>query len=249
MFIHVRPLADQKLLKMELKKNPKKDFTRNSSIYFVIGLMTVLLLTFIALEWKTYDKPDYYSEAINNPDELFEELPPIITFKTPPLASPPVAPPIIEIAKDDEDIIETVIESTESSEEAEIIEVPDVIYEEVEEEVYVDWVSIEEVPIFPGCEDEKDKRACFQEMMNKHIKKVFRYPEEAQEMGLEGKVFTQFTIATDGSIGQVRFSRHHKELEKESARIISKLPKMTPGRQKDKNVKVAFTIPINFKLQ
>jgi periplasmic protein TonB len=161
---------------MELKKNPKKDLRKNSGLYFTIGLVFVLLLTFIALEWKTYAPTDFVKIRMNQLDiPLLEELPPIIEIKLPPPPKPPVAPPIIEIAKDDEDVKETVIESSESSEVKEVMEVDDVEFiEEPVEEVHVDWRSIEEVPVFPGCENEKDKRACFQKMINKHIGKVFR---------------------------------------------------------------------------
>lgn len=42
---------------------------------------------------------------------------------------------------------------------------------------------------------------------------------------------------------------HDKSLETEAERIISILPKMTPGKQRDRNVGVPYSIPINFKLK
>ncbi len=234
---------------MELKKNPKKDLNKNSGLYFVIGLTLVMVLAYVAFEWKTYDKTNIEFYGMNELDnDLLEEAPPLIILKTPP---PPimVTPSILDIIPDEEDQEETDFEVIEPDQETEILQIEDIPDIDDDPEINVNWVSIEEVPIFPGCEDEKDKRACFQKMMNKHIKKLFRYPEPAQEMGIEGKVFTQFTIQADGTIGDVRLSGPHKILEKESARIIGKLPKMTPGKQRDKNVKVAFTIPINFRLQ
>src|SRR5690606_9831220 len=54
--------------------------------------------------------------------------------------------------------------------------------------ISVPFGEIDEVPIFPGCEDAADKRACFQEKMQEHIRKNFRYPPEAQEMGVQGRV-------------------------------------------------------------
>ena len=92
-------------------------------------------------------------------------------------------------------------------------------------------------------------RDCFQTMMNKHINKVFRYPETAIEMDLQGRVNVVFEIQKDGSIGNVRMRGPHKILENEAARIIDKLPKMIPGKQRGKPVRVPFSIPINFKLQ
>ena len=141
------------------------------------------------------------------------------------------------------------IESTETDEE-EIIEIVEV--EEVEEDIDVPFAVIEDVPIFPGCERVKksERRTCFQEKMNRHIRwKNFRYPEIAQEMGIQGRVYVQFVLAKDGSITGVRMRGPDKNLEKEAARIIGKLPKMTPGKQRGRPVRVPFSIPITFRLQ
>lgn len=234
---------------MELKKNPKADLRKNSGLYFVIGLALVMLLIWRALEWKTYDEVNEYDVSLNVEDQLDEEVPMTEQIKTPPPPPPPAAPEVIEVVEDEEEVEETVIESTESSEEKEVVEVEDVV--EVEEEIIEDipFAVIEDVPVFPGCESASDKRQCFNEMMQKHIRKNFRYPEIAQEMGVQGRVSVMFTIQKDGSIGNVRMRGPDKNLEAEAARIIGKLPKMTPGKQRGRAVRVPFSIPINFKLQ
>jgi len=236
---------------MELKKNPKADLTRNSGLYFVIGLVLVMLLTYIAFEWKTYDDDNNFDYTMNVEDTLDEEVPMTEQLKTPPPPPPPAAPEIIEVVEDEEEVEETVIESTETSQEEEVIEVADVEVEEIEEDVDVPFAVIEDVPIFPGCENEpKNKlRDCFNSMMQKHIGKNFRYPEIAQEMGVQGRVNVMFVIQKDGSIGNVRMRGPDKNLEEEAARIIGKLPKMTPGKQRGRAVRVPFSIPITFKLQ
>ncbi|MGC1516662.1 MAG: energy transducer TonB [Maribacter sp.] len=234
---------------MEPKKNPKADLTTNSSLYFVVGLFVVMLFTFIAFEWKTYDETNNYDISMNVDDLLDEEVPMTEQIKTPPPPPPPAAPEIIEVVEDEEEVEETVIESTETSQEEEIVAVDDVIVDEVEEDVDVPFAVIEDVPVFPGCESAADKRACFNEMIQKHIGKNFRYPEIAQEMGVQGRVSVMFVIQKDGSIGNVRMRGPDKNLEEEAARIINKLPKMTPGKQRGRAVRVPFSIPINFKLQ
>ena len=236
---------------MELKKNPKADLSRNSGLYFVIGLALVMLLTYVAFEWKTYDDDNNFDYTMNVEDTLDEEVPMTEQIKTPPPPPPPAAPEIIEVVEDEEEVEETVIESTETSQEDEIIEVEEIEVEEVEEDVDVPFAVIEDVPILPGCENEpKNKlRECFNRMMQKHIGKNFRYPEIAQEMGVQGRVNIMFVIQKDGSIGNVRMRGPDKNLEKEAARIISKLPKMTPGKQRGRPVRVPFSIPITFKLQ
>lgn len=127
----------------------------------------------------------------------------------------------------------------------------DVEIEEEYDDVDVPFAVIEDVPIFPGCEKVKKskRRDCFQEQMNKHIRKNFRYPEIAQEMGIQGRVYVNFVIGKDGNISNIRMRGPDKNLENETNRIISKLPKMTPGKQRGKAVRVPFSIPITFKLQ
>ena len=236
---------------MQLKKNPKADLTKNSSLYFAIGLAVVLFISWQAIEWKTYEKTGYGYESFNVEDEDDEEVPITEQIKTPPPPPPPPpAPEVIEIVEDEEEVEETVIESTETDQE-EIVEVEDIEVEDDFEDVDVPFAVIEDVPIFPGCEKvaKSQRRACFQEQMNKHIRKNFRYPEIAQEMGIQGRVYVQFVIAKDGSITSIRMRGPDKNLEKEAQRIISRLPKMTPGKQRGRPVRVPFSIPITFRLQ
>ena len=234
---------------MQPKKSEKVDLTKNSSLYFVIGLSVVLFVSWQAIEWKTY-KRTYDYEALNVEDDDDEEIPITEQIKTPPPPPPPPppAPEVIEIVEDEEDVEETVIESTETNEE-EIVEIVEV--EEEELDIDVPFAVIEDVPIFPGCERVKksERRNCFQEKMNKHIRKNFRYPEIAQEMGIQGRVYVNFIIAKDGKITNIRMRGPDKNLENEAQRIIAKLPSMTPGKQRGRPVRVPFSIPITFRLQ
>ncbi len=234
---------------MQPKKSEKVDLTKNSSLYFVIGLSVVLFVSWQAIEWKTY-KRTYDYEALNVDDDDDEEIPITEQIKTPPPPPPPPppAPEVIEIVEDEEDVEETVIESTETDEE-EIVEIVEV--EEEELDIDVPFAVIEDVPIFPGCERVKksERRNCFQEKMNKHIRKNFRYPEIAQEMGIQGRVYVNFIIAKDGKITNIRMRGPDKNLENEAQRIIAKLPSMTPGKQRGRPVRVPFSIPITFRLQ
>ncbi len=237
---------------MQPKKNQKADLRKNSSLYFVIGLAVILFITWRAIEWKSYEKSLYDYEALNVDDDDDEEIPITEQLKTPPPPPPPPppAPEVIEVVEDEEEVEETVIESTETNND-EIVEVDNVEIEEVEEEIDVPFAVIEDVPIFPGCEKvSKDKRRdCFQDQMNVHIRKNFRYPEIAQEMGIQGRVYVNFIIDKDGSITNIKMRGPDQNLEKEAQRIISKLPKMTPGKQRGRPVRVPFSIPITFRLQ
>ena len=240
---------------MQVKKNPQVDLNRNSGLYFVIGLSLVLFLTWRALEYKSYPKEDTLVEAIAAVDELKEDVPVTEVLKTTPPPPPPAAPEVIEIVEDAEEIEETIIESTETSQDAiieDIIDVDDVEVGEMEEEISVPFAVIENVPVFPGCEHlttNDERKTCFEKKMQKHIMSEFHYPEVALELGIAGKVYVQFSIDPRGRVNGIRTRGPDKLLEKEAHRIVAALPKMQPGMQRGKPVKVPYSIPVNFVIQ
>ena len=241
---------------MEPKKNPKSDVSRNSSIYFAVGLALMLAVTYLSLNYKTYDKSDIALDSLNIDDELEEEIPiteQIITPPPPP-PPPPAAPEIIEVVEDEEEVEETVIESTETEMDTEIVEVEEVEVEEVEEDIEVPFSVIENVAVFPGGEKKKGnaaKKACMNEKVNKFINKKFN-TELASDLGLPAgrkRIFVQFKVDKNGNITSIGARGPHPGLEKEAKRVISKLPKMKPGRQRGKAVVMPFSIPIVFQVQ
>ena len=234
---------------MQPKKNPKADLNKDRNLYFVIGLTLVLGVTWGAIEYKTYEKV-FDLAALDMLEDDDEDIPITEQLKTPPPPPPPPpAPEVIEVVEDEEEVEETVIESTETDQDEIIIE--EIEVEEEFDDIDVPFAVIEDVPIFPGCESvaKSQRRACFQEQMNKHIRRNFRYPEIAQEMGIQGRVYVNFIIAKDGSITNIRMRGPDKNLENEAQRIISRLPKMTPGKQRGRAVRVPFSVPITFRLQ
>ena len=241
---------------MQVKKNPQADLNRNSGLYFVIGLAIVLFVTWRALEYKTYPKDETIVEMVQAVEELSKEDIPITEqIKTTPPPPPPAAPEIIEVVEDTEEIEETIIESTETSQDAvveEVMDVDDVEAAEDEEEIIVPFAVIENVPIFPGCESattNDERKACFQKMMQAHVMKQFTYPPAALELGITGRVFVQFYIDSKGNVGGIRTRGPDQLLEKEAHRIVASLPQMTPGKQRGRAVKVPYSIPVNFMIQ
>jgi protein TonB len=238
---------------MQIKKNPSADLQKNSGLYFAIGLNIMLLITYNVLEYKTYDKDDIAIGILDIYHEIEDDIL-IIKFEAPPPPPPPkAAPEVIIIVEDIIEIEETIIESTETTEE-EIIEpvvkVEDVTVEEIEEDIEVPFSVVEKIPIFPGCEglSKNESKKCFQSKIQAHIMKNFKYPEVALELGINGKVFVLFVIDANGISSNIRTRGPDRILEKEAARIISILPKMTPGEQRGRAVKVPYSIPIHFKL-
>ena len=233
---------------MEVKKNPKANLENHNKQFMLLGLALALLVIYIGIEWKTFDRNIADLGLANLEDEEEIEIPiteRIQEVKPPP--PPPPAPEKIEIVEDEEEIEETVLESTETDE-SEAVEVEEI--EEIEEEEEMDDVPfaiIEEVPIYPGCKGTNaEKKKCFSANIQKHVNKKYN-TGLAGDLGLapgKKRVFVMFKIDKTGKIVDVRARGPHARLEKEAVRVISLLPKMTPGKQRGRSVGVKYTLPI-----
>ena len=240
---------------MEPKKNPKSDVSRNSSLYFAVGLALMLGVTYMAINYKTYDKEDIVADTLNLDDEFEEEA--IVTEQLvtppPPPPPPPAAPEVIEVVEDEVEVEETVIESTETEMETEVAEVEEVVVEEVEEDIEVPFHVIENVAVFPGCENEKGnaaKKECMNDKVNKFIQRKFN-TDLAQDLGLspgKKRIFCRFKVDKNGNITAIQTRGPHPSLEKEAQKVLSQLPKMKPGKQRGKAVVMPFSIPIVFQV-
>jgi protein TonB len=86
--------------------------------------------------------------------------------------------------------------------------------------------------------------------LQKWIARAVKYPVIAQENGITGRVYVGFVVNKVGAIENVKIMRGvDPSLDKEAVRVINKMPKWKPGKQRGKAVKVSYTVPINFQLQ
>ena len=244
---------------MQPKKNPNVDAKRNSLLYFQIGLAAITVLTYIAIELKTPDPVIIVEKPKIVDNFIADEIIPLTmqVQKAPP--PPPPAPEVIQVVDDKVVIEDKKIETTETNEKQEVVVVKAAAVGEVTgsvEEVDVDvpFAVLEDVPLFPGCEKvpRAQQRDCFMEQMNKHIKKHFDYPARAKEDGVQGRITVMFVIDKTGSVTNLKIRGLNKKgselLENEAERIIKKLPKFTPGKQRGKAVPVSYAQPILFKI-
>ena len=86
-----------------------------------------------------------------------------------------------------------------------------------------------------------------------YIKKNLRYPQEAKNKGIQGRVIVRFIIETDGSISDVKVVKPVDSLlNNEAVRIVKSMPRWKPGglmsKGKTELKRIKYTIPINFKL-
>lgn len=115
---------------------------------------------------------------------------------------------------------------------------------------------VEDMPIFPGCEDEnsqQERRNCSSNKLNEFIRQNLVYPESAKQNKVEGSVVVQFVVFKDGSIDNINVVRDIGHgCGEEAKRVIALMRNMDqgwfPGRQRGKKVNVIMTQPIQFKL-
>ena len=121
----------------------------------------------------------------------------------------------------------------------EAIENRDVVverFEEVEQEVYT---IVEKMPEFKGG----------QRGLRRFISKSLRYPAEAREKGIAGKVYVNFTIGKNGKARDAKILRGiHPLLDKAALDLIDDMPNWIPGSQRGKDVQVSYNLPVNFGL-
>jgi protein TonB len=241
---------------MEIKKSESADLRKNITLYALTGLAFMLLLSWQGLEYQTVTIEEEEEEVVITDTVVEEEIPITQMLDTPPPPPPPPpAPEIIEVVENDVEIEEVIIEDTETDEQEEIVEVDEVSEEVGVEEVIADvpFAIIENVPIYPGCEDKKnnaDRKKCMSEKITKFVNREFN-TGLASELGLSGrqKINVQFKIDSKGNVVGIQSAAKHPRLKTEAARVIQKLPRMTPGMQRGKAVGVIYALPIIFQVQ
>lgn len=227
---------------MEIKKLPKADLENKKSVFMQIGLVVVLSLVLIAFEWTTTD----VSIDISLKDEAVtveEEIIPITRqeeVKPPPPPPPPKAADILNIVEDDVELeTELEIMDTEMDVHQEV-DFTDIVIEEEERDTGEIFMIVEEMPEFPGG----------QAALQRYLATSVKFPVIAQENGIQGRVFVQFVINTKGEVTNATVLRGvDPSLDKEALRVVESMPNWKPGKQRNRAVRVSYTVPINFVLQ
>ncbi|SDS48088.1 protein TonB [Polaribacter sp. KT25b] len=243
-----------------LKKLPTKQLEKFSNIFTQLGLVVVLFVVYLTLEHKTeqkqfavvdFDPPEI---VIFNPDEIIEFRREVQKApKIPEVSVVDVFIPDEPIKKGDNNVVETVINLPKDK----IVHInPDdiVVIDETWETPIetVPFINIEFAPVFKGCEglSKEENKVCFDKKMKKFVQRNFDI-ELASELGLQSgkyKIQTQFIIDNQGNVVDIQIRAPHDKLKNETQQLIEKLPKFTPGKQRDKSVKVKYTMPISFQV-
>jgi TonB family protein len=98
---------------------------------------------------------------------------------------------------------------------------------------------VEQMPEYPGGMEE----------LMKFLQRNVKYPKEAQEQGKQGRVVVQFVVNKDGCITDAKIAKSvDPQLDAEALRVVNAMPNWTPGKQRGKEVRTYFTIPVTFRL-
>ncbi len=248
-------------------KYPEADVFRLSPTFFNLGLAISVGITVLALGWTQYEKTVDVSSYMDTLEEEIEVEPPRTAEPPPP--PPPPPPPVIQEVPD-ETVIEDQPEFVDQSMDEEVVqEAPKAVEnkpappppppppppaEDTDVEIFK---VVEEMPRFPGCENEattEAKKACADKKMLEFIYKNIKYPAIARENGVEGTAVITFVVEKDGSVKDARIVRDiGAQCGQEALRVVNMMNesnlKWTPGKQRGRSVRVQFNLPVRFKLE
>jgi len=242
----------------EKKFNEKLE--KSSKLFAMLGLVLALFIVHVFMEYETKkvkDKidfdvrmdetvPDYISEVFQK-----EEVKKVVVKKEEvELKKEIKILDEIKVIDDDvKDLIESPIEEEDEVFDIEAVSETNIVAP-IEEDV--DFIRIEEAPVFPGCKGtKKELKACFAKKMKKHVNRKFN-KGLSETLGLSPgikRIYVEFKIDKTGKIIDIRSRAPHPRLEKEAKRIIELLPIMIPGKQRHRPVGVKYGMPIVFKVE
>lgn len=245
-----------------VKKHGKHDVNlqKNATIYFQVGLILCLLFAYGLLEMR-FQKVETTSLELGLVDE-----PPIeFSMERYQIYKEPVDEPVVEKKKvpTDSPVIKVINNTNPKKEKVESflgndtsdlkpdLNAGDIDVVDLPDEP-VNIMLVEKVPVFPGCESAKnnsERRACLNSKVSNFVKGEFN-TEKGQNSGLKGlqKIYVHFKITKQGDIEILQTKAPNLKLEKETQRVINKLPKMMPAQHGNKKVDVLYTLPIAFQI-
>lgn len=231
-----------------VRKSRQADLERQHTTSFLMGLILVLAILFVALEWNSSDSEWNFFSMEDDELEAELELSPLHREDN---EVPMMIPnqPVPEEAKSEEvnpveedveippEPAETPAESTQETppaeEEQQKPEAVDMY------DAPIDFRVVEDLPQFPGGAVE------FMKWLTHNL----RYPPSAQQRKVQGRVVAQFTVNKDGTISDLELvEKLDPSCDREALRVLRMMPKWQAGIQDAKPCRTRVAIPIVFKL-
>ena len=247
----------------QIVKRPQKhdaNLQKNSTLYFQVGLILTLLATYGLFEMQFQTKSIMWEE--NYPEA---EPNVYVNYVLKPIPKPVKAKKVEPVMKkllainfkpiDNNSLIKEPIKNviTEPVAPNKPTITKKTSKPKIPEKSTYSIIGVEQVPIYPGCEDfqtNDELRQCMSKKIRKLIGRKFD-SDLAGELGLTGKqrINVQFKIDKLGSVIDISARAPHAKLEREAINTINKIPKMIPARQSNKEVVVTYWLPIVLQVQ
>lgn len=230
---------------MPNKKSFKSDLERRRFIFFSIGCIAALSLSWVTLDLLA--TPEKKAEVIHDEPEtamVNEFIPPETDIK-------PIEENKAEIMKDNTEVLFKIVDNAQNQTFDWVITNdfdPDMAITEWDGPEVVDavpdddepFVFVEKMPEFPGGTT----------ALNDYLRNNLVYPTPAKEAGAQGTVLVEFVVERDGSVSNATVKvAQFPALDEEALRVVRSLPKWKPGEANGRKVRVYYNVPIRFSLQ
>ncbi len=233
---------------MEIKKTPQADMEQRRTMGFLLGLILVLAVFYVALEWNSAETAADGIDPIDLSDLMHEtELVPMSNLETIEQLEekqPNDQGEKINIVDDDVEV-EPIEEDAGNDDEQLLKELEEEQDDKALAPLTVDpqnplnFHVVEDLPQYPGGAVE----------FLKWLTKTLRYPTVAKENRTQGKVVAVFYVEKDGSITGIKITKSlSAECDREALRVLRMMPKWQPGIYHDEPCRTKVCIPIVFKL-
>ena len=236
---------------MEQKKTLQADMEQRRTTGFLLGLVFVLAVCYVSLEWSSADAVDEV-EPIDLDELMHEsELVPMENLET---VTQLQEKQLVEKAEQ-LNVVDDAVEQQETEEllEGEGEEDDETLLKDLQQQeddkplasMEVDPANplnfhvVEDLPKYPGGAVE----------LMKWLTRNLRYPAAAKDRKIQGKVVAVFYIEKDGSVTGINITQSlSPECDREALRVLRMMPKWEPGIQNDQPCRTKVCIPIVFKL-
>lgn len=224
---------------------------RSSSVTsFSILLAVAICVTFVTVSFITTESAAGTTAELTSVVAVLDNYDPNLVRVEPPAAPPAelekavqnVAPEIVTDTSMVTSFIPITEELTRMITDGDVNDTTMSVIEDPEEIVPAEpepYIRVEEMPEFPG----GDKA------LLEFIAKNLKYPQEAMENNIAGRVFIQFVVQSDGSVGRVNVLKGVDPIiDDEAVRVVGSLPKFKAGKQNGLPVPVWYSVPVTFQL-
>lgn len=220
---------------MEAKKTSPFNLESKRGLHLSIGLVISVAIVTLAFEWKSYERGPIVD--LGTQEIVFDEIKEIPRSIHEP---PKVLPEIVEIPNEEEPDID--LDFTLDIDIDEKTAIAEYVPAEIPEEApdNTPFLFVEEDPA-PA-----DGMKSFYTYLSKNL----NYPQKAIRNNIEGKVYVQFVVNTDGSLTDLKVLKGiSPECNQEAMRVLANAPNWKPGKQRGRAVRVQMSMPIVFSLQ